>query len=101
MAAGHTRCYDCTRKKLFPTCSQDCKEIIQTGLLTFAISDYINLNDDDWCVSYCLQQCCGLQLFRVKKLTSVCNLSQSLDNIALDDACDMLEEECSELNLSL
>ena len=65
------------------------------------IFDSIDLNNDDWYVPYCLQQCRGLQSFRVTKLTSVCNISQSLDNIALEDACDVLEEERSELNLSL
>lgn len=45
--------------------------------------------------------CRGSDSFRVAKLISMRNASQSLDKIALEDTCDLLEQERSEVNLSL
>lgn len=65
------------------------------------IIDYIDLDDDDWCVSHSFGRHHGSQSFRVAKLISTRDASQSLDQISLEDAHDMLEEERSGLNLSL
>ena len=101
MTIGHARCYRCAKKKSSPTCSPHCKEIIRTSSLAFVTFYYIDLNDDDWCVSYNYQPSPGLEPSRVPKLISMRDVSQSLDNIALGEACDMLEEERSGLDLSL
>jgi hypothetical protein len=52
-------------------------------------------------VSYNFPPGSGLKPFRAAKLMSVCSTSQSLGNIAAEEACDTLEKERSDLNLSL
>lgn len=101
MAAGHARCYDCAKRKRSPTCSPDCKEVIRTSSLVFVILNSIDLNDDDWCASRSFLYRRGLRSYRVAKLISARDESQSLDIVALEEAYDMLEEERSELTLSL
>jgi hypothetical protein len=52
-------------------------------------------------VSYNFPPSSGLKSFRAVKLISVCSPSQSLGNMAAEEACGALEKERSDLNLSL